>query len=494
MATANNFLQVADTNVLTIKENFKTFLKSQNQFNDYDWDSSALSILLDVLAYNSYYNNTYNNMAVNEMFLKSAILRENAVARAQELGYTPRSSKSAKAEITIKVNPLDTPNEIVVPAYTQFTSVINNVTYTFTTQNDYILTNDGSGNYIGYLDIYEGIVLNYTFVYDSNKRKYTISNSNLDTDSIVLSVRQNNLTTDKVVFSRYNGENIDSDSAVYFIEENIDGNYDITFGDGVFGKKLTNGNIIEINARFCNGEEGNDIDSFTSTGYVAYNKSSPTTNYSVTSITTTNASEGGQEKEDIESVKYLAPKFFSMQNRLVTEDDIKSYVLKHYSDIEAISVWGGEKNDPPYFGKVLMSLKPKNGFAMSLVRKQEIINEILPKCVTAIDPLIIDPSFTFMNVTIKIDYDSKVTSLTYSELYDKISDAVTSYEKTDLSVFNSGFYLSKFTTMIDQCDTSIKNTKTELVIEKRITPIMNSSISYKLSFNSPIFHPYDGYL
>ena len=397
--------------------------------------------------------------------------------------------------ITVTIDPNDSPDEIIIPAYTKFTSSLDNVNYTFTTNEDYTVILD-SGVYSKEIEIYEGTVLTYTFVVDDSIRnRYTLENPNLDTDSIVVKVRENSSTTDSTIYTQFNNiVDLDSESTVYFVEENVDGNYEIFFGDGILGKKLENGNILTITARFCNGEEANGINNFKAVGVVGYNKEIPTTTYPPSSIVVISDAENGQERQDSDSIKYLAPKYFGMQNRLVTKDDFKSYILHNYSDVEAISVWGGDENDPPYFGKVIMSLKPKDGFSISLIRRQEIIEALNPKTIMSIDPLIVDPTFTFMRPTVKVDYDSRLTALTFSQLYNKISTAIKDYEKDTLGVFNNGFYMSKFAAKIDNIDNSIKNTKVDLLLEKRILPIINSSISYKLSFNSKIYHPYDGYL
>ncbi len=495
MTSANNFLNVNSLNFSEIKNNFKTYLKNQGEFSDYDFDSSALSILLDVLAYNTYYQNMYLNMNVNETFLKTALLRENVVARAQEINYVPRSSRSSHAQINVKIVPNDNPQEIIIPAYTKFVTELDNIRYTFSTEEDYTVTKDKNGNYLKTIDIFEGTVLVYRFIVNDVIKKYTLNNINLDTESLVVNVYPTSSSTDKTNYVHYKNINeLSETSKVYFLEENLDETYDVFFGDGVLGFDPPVGSLVEITARFCHGSKTNGLRSFIPLTYVGYNRNIPTTLYEASSVTLITSAFNGMERENLESVQYLAPKFFQAQDRLVTKTDYRSFILSKYGDLQSVSVWGGEENNPPYFGKTLISVKPKNGFTIPVAKKEQIVKDITEKSIMAIDPLVVDPVFTFVNLNMKINYDSTLTSLTFYDLYNKISDATKKYEKDNLGVFDNGFYLSKFAASIDEVDNSIQNTEVNVYLEKRLLPVLNDSITYEISWNTPVYHPYNGYL
>lgn len=493
--TSPSYLEVSDTNFKNIKENLKTFLKNSPDFSDYNFESSAISVLLDVLAYNTYHQSMYLNFNTNETFLDSAILRSNIVSRAKELNYIPKSAKSSKANITITIVPEDSPQEIIIPQYTKFSTTVDNINYTFTNDSEYIVTSGVNGVFTKSMDIYEGDVLKYTYIFDGTNYRYKIENPNLDISSLRVFVYDSASSTNKVEYTFYDDITlIDNSSTVYFVEENVDENYEIFFGDGVLGAKLEIGQKIEIYARFCNPLETDDISVFYPTSNVGYNKAQPNTLYPAASVTTNENSSGSQTKEEEESIRFLAPKFYQMQNRLVTEEDYTAFILSNWRNLDAVSVWGGEKNNPPYYGKTLLSVKPTNGFTIPISQKLDISKQILKKSVLSIDPLIVDPVFTFINTNINIDYDPRSTSLNVDQLYNNVSTNIKNYEKSYLGNFKKGFSLSKFSTLIDDTDDSILNTDITMSLEKRILPVLNSQITYSISFNSSLKHTYQGYL
>jgi hypothetical protein len=434
-------------------------------------------------------------MVANEAFLDTAILRENVVSRAKELNYIPSSVKSASAKINLTIAPNDNPVEIVIPAYTKFTAQGDNVTYTFSTQKDYTILDSGNGSFSGTVDIYEGDVVTYTFTVNSTKPRFEIPNPNLDVSSLVVNVYDDLNTTTKTTYSLYdNLINVDSESLIYFVEENGKGNYDVYFGDGVLGKPPAATKVVRITGRFSAGTEGNSFATFTPVSYVAYNKADSSTQYQAASVSLFSAATGGQDREDIDHVRMLAPKFYSMQNRLVTEADYQAYIMSRWSDLTSVAVWGGEKNDPPYYGKVLISVKPNDGFTISSFRKQEMVAELTKRSILAIDPVIADPTFAFIQLDIKVSYNSKYTTLSQSQLYSKVSTAIQNYEALNLGDFNQGFRLSDLTSTLNSVDASIVNIDPTMKLEKRIAPIYNDRITYKLRFNMATKHPYDGYL
>lgn len=496
MASANSLPRVTELDFTTIKTNLKNFLKSQNVFLDYDFEGSTMSYMLDVLAYNTYYNAYYTNMVANEMFLDSALIRENAVSRAKELGYTPRSAVASSAQINLNFTPTDNPIEIVIPAYTRFSATLDNIIYEFTNDENVIVTNQ-NGVYSYLLTIFEGIVLTYTFTYNSinNQTIFELPNPGLDTSSLVVQVSPSATSTNVQKYELATDlTEITADSQVYFIEENMNGNYQIYFGDGVLGQSLSDNNIVKITGRFCNGSDPAGINVFTNVGYVGYNKDVPTTQYTPSRITTITAANGGQPVEDIDSIKKYAPKIYELQNRLITKNDYTNYILSHNKDIEGISIWGGEENDPPLYGKVLMSIKIQNDLQMSETRKNQLLSDLSALNSLTIDPLIIDPIYIYIIPSIQVKYNPSQTTLSASLLGSKISSAVQDFERTQLGSFDRSFRFSKFSTMIDATDTSIDSNETTILLEKRFTPILNTTLTYELDFNIALLHPYDGYL
>lgn len=493
---ANTSLRVSELGFFEIKENMKTFLKSQSEFADYDFEGSTMSTLLDILAYNTYYNSFYTNMIANEMFLDTATQRETAVSRAKEFGYIPESAHSARAKIQVSFAPSDSPNEIVIPKYTKFKTTLDGVNYQFTTNQEVSIPRNSSGVFTTNLDIFEGQVLTYTYTYSKNGLQYfAIPNSGVDTDSLVVSVKSNSTTTDRTFYSQITDlTEVDSTSTIYFLQENLDGHYEVYFGDGVLGKGLSNGNVIEITARITSGSIPNGARSFTPTGYVGYNRTNPTSKYAPSLLTTKEAAMEGTDVEGVESIKFNAPKLYELQNRLVTDLDYKNYILSQYSDIQGISVWGGDQNDPPIYGKVMISIKPRDGYVISSSRRQVILDQLETRNVMSIEPLLIDPSFIYINPTIQVNYNPDLTSLSADAVFNKVASAIKNYEDNVLGNFERGFRFSKFINTIDNADASIVSNETSITLEKRFYPTLNSILTYKINFNTPLKHPYAGYL
>jgi hypothetical protein len=492
--SANTSLVVSDLNFVGIKTNLQKFLQQQQEFKDYNFAGSTINQILSILAYNTYYMGVYENMVSNECFLDTATLRDSVVSNAKAVGYVPRSAKAAEAEVLIFVLPIDAPDEIIVPKYTRFQSQLDGVKYTWTTDEDVTIVNT-NGTYNKILKILEGEVLTYTFTYDGSTNSFELPNPNTDTDSLVVKVKANADTTDVITFTQVEDiTHLSGDSNVYFIQENSAGNYEVYFGDGVLGKSLQIGNVVSITCRVCSGTIVNDVNSFTPAGYIGYNKVLPTTYYQASAIRTFTVAANGQEKEDIESIRFNAPKYYDRQNRLVVADDYRSYVLANFGNLAAVNAWGGEKNVPPIYGKVFLSIKPDAGYSLNNVQKDAILNDLVSKNTLSIDPIIIDPVFTFINLTINVNYNPDLTSLSPDGLYSNISSAVASYESNNLGLFEQAFYRSKFNTVIDNVDNSFVSSDVSFLLEKRFAPVTYSILSYEISFSESLYHPYDGFL
>jgi len=494
MSIANTSLRVTDLNFRDIKQNLTTYLKGKSEFADFDFNGSTLSTILDVLSYNTYYNAFYLNMVANEMYIDSATLRGSVSSLSKALNYLPRSARSSVATLNLTFVPNNSPAEIIIPKYTRFETRIDGVVYEYTTNQAYTVLDD-DGLYRKTIDVYEGIALTYTFGFMTGQRPYfVIPLENLDTTSLVVSVRPSTGSTETIEYTVVSDiTEVGSTSTVYYVQENIDQFYEIYFGDGVLGKALANGNVVTIIARECSGSAPNGASVFTALGYSGYNKLTPTTRYTADVSSVSQTATDGEEKETLESIKFNAPRSYETQNRLVTESDYKQFLLNNFSDIQSVSLWGGEENDPPYYGKVILSAKPISGFLLSNTRKTTIIQQMKKYNPMSIDVLIIDPSFIYVTPTIKVSYQSTATTLSADALLALVSAKVQSYETNQLSIFGNNFYASKFIKTIDDADTSIVSNKSTFRFEKRFVPSLSSLLTYKIDFKAAIYNPFEGY-
>lgn len=491
--TANTSLRVSDLNFLQIKNNLKNYLRTRPQLVDIDFDGSNINVLLDVLSYNTYYNSFYLNMIANELFLDSTTLRESAVSRAKQLGYTPRSARSSLAQVTVTVNPGDSPNEIIVPRGTQFSSTLNGTDYIYTTLSDAtIVINNGSYSMV--LDIYEGHIVTYTFTASATQTLFEIVEPNIDTSLMRVYVKESSGASSRTLYSLKDDiTDITATSTVYYLQENINGNYEIYFGDGVLGRALSPGNVIEIEAVSTNGSAANGIRVFTSVGNVGYNKDNVSSTYTAGTTTLFTPSQGGQDKETLSSIKFTAPRSYTRQNRNVTTSDYETFLLENFSYLESVSVWSGANNVPRLFGKTIISAKPEGDFLLTVARQDEIISEMEKRSILGIEPQFVNPEFTYINLLTRVFYTPDLTSLSVDSLFSKITSEIENFESEELSRFKNKFYLSKLISNLQLSDPSITHTDTSFLLEKRFTPILNSNISYRFNLNGPINNPYNGY-
>lgn len=488
-------LRVTELDFTEIKKNLKDFLRGKPEFVDYDFDGSTMSTLLDLLAYNTYYNAFYASMAANEMFLDSATIKESVYSKAKELNYLPRSARSARAKITVKFAPSDSPSEIIIPQYTKFQTTLNGVNYEFVTKQQYSVIND-NGNYLKTVDIYEGYVTTYTFNYSAGDTKvFELPVENVDTNSIVVEVRINASATTKTTYTVVSDiTEVEPDSTVYYLQKNLNGYYEIYFGDDVLGKALADGNVITVTFLATSGAAPNGIGGFKPLGHTGYNNAVITTKYTATVTSVDEKAQEGQEEETIDEIKFNAPRSYEVQNRLIVENDYKQYILNNYSDIQSVSVWGGETHVTPIYGKVLVAVKPKKAYVISNTRKQSIINDLKKYNAMSIDPLIIDPTFLFINTTSTIYYNATKSTLTAEQIYNLVATAVQKYETDNLGIFDNRFRLSRLSAAIDAAHQSIESNKTTITIEKRFSPTIDTTLTYSLEYQNPFYNPYSGYL
>jgi len=472
-------LRVAELDFDTIKTNLKTYLHGQTEFTDYDFEGSALSTLIDLLAYNTHYNAYLANMVINELFLDSAVKRTSAVSIAKHLGYTPRSVRGAVATITVQVNsPAGSPASLTMDRYTTFTSAFNGGTYTFVNLEPYTITPSGGQYIFSSILIKEGqnFEYKYTVALGNTAEKFEIPAQNIDTSTLRIIVQNSNADTTQNVYTLATDlTRVEAGSKVYFLEENANGRYQIYFGDGVLGATLTPGNLVIIQYLVSSGDAANVsniIDqSFTLTGTINGNSN--------VIITVNDNSTGGAPKETLSEIKFNAPRQYLAQNRAVTAADFKSIIQTNYPLAESIAVWGGEDNDPPIYGKILISLKPYTGYVISNSTKEFIKNTILsPKKLLGIQIDFVDPEYFYVNLNVTVKYNSRNTTLSNSQFVSLVTTAIQNFFSNNLQKFDANFYYSKLTSAIDASSTAIVGSLIGINLQKRIQPTLNVSNSF----------------
>jgi len=474
-------LNVTELDFDSIKSNLKDFLKQQSEFQDYDFEGAGLNILLDILAYNTHYNAYYLNMIANESFLDSAALRNSVVSHAKTLGYTTRSARAARAVINITVTTANTtPGSLTIPkGYTLFTKQIDGISYKFTTLDAYTTSKVGTNYVFENVEIYEGSLVSYNFLNDvlSNpKQLFTIPNSDIDTNTLIVSVKQSEANTSSIVYERASDIlNIVSDSEIYFLQEGRDGKYDIYFGDDTLGKSIPDGGVVNIEYLITSGSAGNKANNFTASESIG----------GLTSIIVSpiSAAAGGSSRETVDQIKFSAPLSLLSQNRAVTKNDYIRLIQQKYPQFEAVNVWGGEENNPPVYGKVFISAKPKLGFEITQTEKDYIKQNILkPISVLTVTPEIVDVDYNYLKVDSTVYYNKTKYSGTSSQLQSALSAIISNYTSTNLNKFNSYFNFSGLETSIDNYDRSIISNEVKLFVAKKFRPDLINSNSYVLDF------------
>tara|TARA_B110000495_G_scaffold58021_1_gene49198 strand:+ start:4306 stop:6132 length:1827 start_codon:yes stop_codon:yes gene_type:complete len=484
----SNKLNITDLDFDDIKSNLKTYLRSQQQFEDYDFEGSSMSILLDVLSYNTHYMGFYANMLANEMFLDSSSLRSSIVSHAKHLNVSPTSKRSANAELNFTFLPTGSPSSLSIPKNTRFTSSIDGVKYTFVTTKTITVTRSIAGTYVATnVNIKEGRILSKR--YDVNgsdlSQRFILPNSDIDTSSVKVNIQTSASDTTIETFSNANSLDINTikgNDRVYFIEEIEGQEYELIFGDGSVGKQLTDGNIIFIEYMVTSGSLANNCKVFTAIGTVAGLDSG---NYVITTSTTAN---GGSEIQSSESLKFLAPKLYSAQGRACTKEDYKAILLEQRPDIESITVYGGEDADPVQYGKVFIAAKPQGNNTYSTSTKEAIKTSILKKLnVVTIQPEIIDPIFFYIVLDVVVNYDPVTNLSDETTLMTNINSSVQNYLQKNLEKFDQKFRYSQLVQDIDNTNSSIRNNKTSVKYRQRVTPIsLAESQTFILNFNNKI--------
>ena len=480
-------LEISELDFDGIKDNLKLFLSQQDEFRDYDFEGSGMSVLLDVLAYNTHYLGFNANMLANEMFLDSADLRSSVVSLAKTVGYTSKSATSANANINVVVNGASASSLTMVRG-TKFTSTVNGTSYSFVNNADItIIPADGVYTFSN-LDIYEGTYLNYTYTASTSDidQRFIIPNDNVDTSTLTVKIQNSSSDSITNTYQLVDGITaLDSTSKVYFLQEVENGRYEVYFGDGVLGKKIEDGNIIILDYIATNRGEANGASSFTLNGTIG--------GLSGVTITTNNNAANGANQESISSIKYNAPRDYTAQDRAVTAEDYKVLVKGLYANAQAVQVYGGEDADPVAFGKVYISIKAKSGSNLTTTTKTSIVQSLKSYAVASVTPVIIDPETTFITLATSFKYNSSVSTLALSTLEANVLNSITTYNNDTLENFTGMYRHSALSTLIDSTDSSILSNVTTVRMYKYITPTLNEGLKYTLNFNNAFFNPHSGH-
>jgi len=486
-------LNVTELDFADIKNNLKNFLKQQTEFNDYDFEGSGLNVLLDVLAYNTHYNALNAHYSLNESFLDSAQIRGNVVTRAKLLGYTPRSVLSPRATVNIVV----TASSGTIPTVLELTKGIKLNTVVSGEEFQFVVLNTQQATGVGAI-VNSAAVTQFTFnnvtIVEGSPRelKYRVDNdienqkfqlSDIDADSSTLRVRvqANEESTAFDVYTKFETlKGVDSTSKVYYLQENPSGYYEVYFGDGVTGFKPTNNNIVTLDYVTTKGKESNGANDFDMVDSIG--------GFNTISVALAAAAAGGAEEESMESIRFNAPLTFISQNRAVTADDYASIIKKEFSNIDSISTWGGEDNDPPDYGRVYICVKPLLAETLTTAEKTNITGAILKgKNVVSITPQIVDPNFTYLVLDVSFKYNPNLTDRSSVDLQSVVRDTITDYNFNNLNKFDGVFRHSQLTRGIDNSDPAILNTTVRPRMFQNITPLNNASNNFSLSFSSPFF-------
>ena len=480
--SANNALQLTSIDFDGIKNDLKAFLSNQTELGDYNYESSTMQIMLNLLAYNTYKNSFYLNMVGNEMFLDSAQIRNNVVSRAKMLGYTPRSAQGPTATVKLTVVPDDAPDTITISADTQFVTTVDGVNYVYVNPAAAVINANASGVYSTNLEITEGSPFTYRFTVDSDTPiRYVIPNENVDTRSLSIRVQSSSSNTSQTTWlPAADMTAVAGNTYAYFLDENDDGKYEIKFGDNVVGRGISDGNIVVASYRICNGTATQGANVFTTPATID--------GYSNITVQAVEAATGGAQQESVASIKFNAPRDYQAQNRAVTTGDYEVLIRNNFSDIGAVSVWGGQDNDPPTFGKAFIAVKPNTGFFISENRKEDINKFLSNKSVMSTTPEMVDPTYKFIIPTVTVKYNPNLTSSTAGAIVNTIGNRVVQYELSDLVTFGKDYASSELIKNIYTANESISSIEIDLRMMKNFIPVTTSITTYTIPFNDPLLN------
>lgn len=484
---ANSSLNLSSLDFDTLKENFKQFLKTQSVFKDYDFEGSNINVLLDVMAYNSYLNSFYLNMVASEMFLDTAQKYDSVISHAKELNYVPRSYRSSVANVNVTFT-APTLSSLTIPKETKFVGVNSNGNYVFTTNEAKILTSSNATFTINDLQLYEGDYYQDSYVvnYDIEEQQFIINNKNVDTNSVTVNVIENNGASNTAFKKADTLFGLTSASETYFLQATHDGQYEVVFGDGLFGRKPLNAATVVIRYRISSGLEADGVSQFSLFDDLKLVNSG---DVSVSSLTVSSNSSGATAQESIESIRFAAPRYFATQQRAVTNDDYASLVLTNFGgEISDVVVYGGQEVEPKLYGRVVISLKPSIGTITPDYVKSKISNYLLDYIALPNRVVISDPEYTYCYVKSTVQYDPTLTTKTIPDIKTSVVNTIKNYSTNNLEKFGNDLRYSRLVTDIDNSETSITSNDTELRIIKRLTPKLNTKTTYNIDVGNVLYY------
>ena len=480
-------LEISELDFDGIKDNLKTFLSQQDEFTDYDFEGSGMSVLLDTLAYNTHYLAYNANMLANEMFIDSADLRSSVVSKAKQVGYTPTSTTASTAVIDVLVNNASGAS-LTLSRGTKFTTTVDGQSYSFVSNANVSITPTDGVFKFSNLSITEGSYLNYKYTASTSDidQRFIIPNDNVDTTTLTVKVQESSSDSTTNTYTLATGiTGLDNTSKVYFLQEVENGRYEVYFGDGVLGQAIADGNIIILDYVTCNRDAPNGATTFSLSGSIG--------GFSSATITTVSNASDGSGPESIASIKYNAPRDYGTQDRAVTAEDYKVLVKSLYANAQAVQVYGGEDAEVPHYGKVFISIKAKSGSNLTVATKESIVTSLKSYAVASVRPEIIDPETTFIILTTDFKYDSDKTTKDVSTLRTNIRNAIATYNNNTLESFVGVFRYSKLLQAINDADTSILSNITTVKMYKNFTPTLSEALKYTLSFNNALHNPHSGH-
>ncbi len=488
-------LQVTELDFDDIKENLKTYLKAQTKFKDYDFEGSGMNILLDTLAYNTHYLGFNANMVANEMFLDTAALRSSVVSHAKQLGYEVESAKAPMALVDVAVT--TNADTLTMSAGTSFSASDATDNFTFVSITD--VTGSNSGGVINFTNvpIYEGTYITATYTVDTSdaSQRFVLTDSRVDTNTLTVTIQNSISDTETTTYTKATDiTQLNSLSAVYYLQEAENGKFEVYFGDGVVSKAVADGNIITLKYVVTNKTLANGISSFGAPGTIGTE--------TAIQVTTQARASGGAEPETISSIKLRAPLDFASQGRAVSTKDYEIYVKKLFPTTQAVSVWGGEdgsydtstgSSSTPEYGKVFISIKSTTGQNLTTIQKSNLVTALAPYKVASVTPVIVDAETIFLILGTTFQYDTTATNLNSTDIASKVNSTLTSYNDNNLQLFNNPFRHSQLLRLIDDSDPSIMSNTTTVTMAKFYTPQLGTSASAKLNFANPFYNPHSGH-
>ena len=471
-----------------IKTSIKDYLRANSTFTDFDFEGSNFSVLIDTLAYNTYITAFNSNMVVNESFLDSSTLRENVVSLARNIGYVPRSKTCAKATVSFSVNTSASSNQIILKAGLVCVGAVDNTQYTFSVPSDISANVINGVAKFDNIDVFQGTYLTKEFVVDNSQdQRFILNNPGIDTSTIVITVGSREFKqVDNII-------TVDKNSEIYLIQEVSDERYELLFGDGVIGKKLETGTTIKVSYITTNGPDGNGPASFSYAGTTTDSNGLITNPTNSVTVTTVLSSTGGGDIEQIDSIKYFAPRVYASQYRAVTARDYEAIIQKIFPSTESVSVVGGEELDPPEFGKVVISIKPKNGFAISDFAKTQILNDLKQYTISGIKQELSDLKLLFVEIDSDVFYDSSKAKDVES-IRSNVITSLDQHSKTvDMNKFGGRFKYSKILQIIDNVDNSITSNITRVRMRRNLNAITSTFAQYEICYGNRFHKNLNGY-